>query len=181
MIRNRSSFPGFRRGVGALAALVLMVGSLCGCAYRLGTTSGLEPGSRSIAVMPFENATYEPRVTESISTALREQLQQEGTYKLARRDDADVILTGVVRSITRSEQSFQFQDTRHVRDYRLEIVAQVTATERGTGKKLLERELGGHTTMRVLSDLPSAERQAMPLLAANLARNITSVLVDGSW
>lgn len=176
-----SSPGGILRGVRAMGALAMVAATLCGCAYRLGTTSGLEPGSRSIAVLPFENATYEPRVTESISTALRQQLQQEGTYKLARRDDADVILTGVVRSITRSEQSFQVQDTRNVRDYRLEIVALVTATERGTGKKLLERELGGHTTMRVLSDLPSAERQAMPLLAANLARNITSVLVDGSW
>jgi outer membrane lipopolysaccharide assembly protein LptE/RlpB len=165
----------------ALAAAVVVAGVLTGCAYRLGPSSGIEAGSRSVAVLPFENATLEPRVTESISTALRQQLQQEGSFKLTRRDDADVVLTGVVRSIVRSEQSFAFQDTRHVRDYRLEIVARVTATERGTGRKVLDREVTGHTTMRVQSDLPSAERQAMPLLAANLARNITSMLVDGTW
>ena len=40
---------------------------------------------------------------------------------------------------------------------------------------------GGGKGMRVVEDLASAERQAMPLLAGNLARNITSMLVDGTW
>ena len=131
--------------------------------------------------MPFENETFEPRVVENIQTALRGQLQQEGTYRLARHSEADVILNGVVKSIYRQEESFQSRDTRTVRDYRLEIVTHVTAVQRGTGKKLLDREVTGHTFLRMQEDLPSAERQAMPLLAANLARNITSLLVDGSW
>ena len=154
---------------------------VAGCAYHVGPSSGVEPGSREVAVMPFENATLEPRVTEAVQTALRGQLQQEGTYQLARRDEADILLTGVVQSISRREQSFQARDVRTTRDYRLEITAHVTATERGTGRKLLDQTVEGHAMMRVMQDLPSAERQAMPLLAANLARNIVSLLVDGSW
>lgn len=152
-----------------------------GCAYRLGPSSGAEPGARSVAVMPFENVSFEPRVTEAVATALRGQLQQEGTYQIARRSDASIILEGKVTSIDRREQSFQSRDTRTTRDYRFEIKAHVTAVERGTGKKLLDQEVEGHTMLRVQQDLPSAERQAMPLLAANLARNIVSLLVDGSW
>ena len=41
--------------------------------------------------------------------------------------------------------------------------------------------IGAHTLVRVGSDLTSAERQALPVLAEDLARNITSILVDGSW
>lgn len=152
-----------------------------GCAYRLGPSSGVEPGSRSLAVMPFENQTLEPRVTESISTALRQQLQQEGTFRLARHTEADVIVSGTVHRLDRHEESFLPQDVRVLRDYRLEIVAHVTAIERGTGRKLLDRDVDGHTTLRLQEDMSSAERQAMPLLAANLARNITSLLVDGDW
>jgi hypothetical protein len=37
------------------------------------------------------------------------------------------------------------------------------------------------TLIRVGSDLTSAERQALPLLAADLARNITALLADGTW
>lgn len=172
--------PAWLPGLPVLFALALaLFGG--GCAYSLGPSSGVPAGSRSVAVMPFENQTIEPRVTEAIATALRGQLQQEGTYRLARRGDADVLLSGTVIAIRRVEQSFQVQDVRVLRDYRFEIVAQVTATERGSGRKLLDEQVEGHTMLRVLSDLASAERQAMPLLAANLARNITSRLVDGSW
>jgi hypothetical protein len=184
MIRLVTSFMARRlrwvagHGIWALAVVPLLGG---GCAYRLGPTSGLEPRSRSIAVLPFENHTFEPRVTESIATALRGQLQQEGTYRLARSEEADVVVSGVVERIFRREESFFPQDSRILRDYRLEIVAHVVAVERGSGRTLLDREVEGHTMLRSQDDLASAERQAMPLLAANLARNVTSMLVDGDW
>ncbi len=167
----------------ALGVLGLLVAALLGggCAYSLGPSSGATPGARAIALLPFENLTVEPRVTEAIATALRAQLQQEGTFRVARQSDADIVVTGSVIDIRRVEQSFQNQDVRILRDYRFEIVAQVLATERGTGRKVLDEQVEGHTMLRVQSDLASAERQAMPLLAANLARNITSRLVDGSW
>lgn len=184
-MNSPTAHPAFPRSTGALFrvlaagfALLLFAG---GCAYSLGPSSGVEPGARAVAVMPFENRSLEPRVTESISTALRSQLQQEGTYRLARHGDADIVVSGIVTEIRREQQSFQEIDTRILRDYRLEIVARVTATERGSGKTVLDQEVTGHTMLRIQNDMPSAERQAMPLLAANLARNITSLLVDGSW
>ena len=38
-----------------------------------------------------------------------------------------------------------------------------------------------YTLVRVGSDLSSAERQAIPLLADDLAKNVTELLVDGTW
>ena len=46
---------------------------------------------------------------------------------------------------------------------------------------ILEKDVQGRTTLRPGLDLSSAERQAVPLLAQDLARNITSLLADGSW
>src|SRR5690606_10727911 len=117
-----------------LATLAVL---LPACAYKLGPTSGVPAGSRSIAILPFENQTMEPRVTASLVNALRAQLQQEGHYLLSRRDEADVVLTGEVAEISRREQSFFSEDPRILRDYRLEIVAKVRAVERGTGRVLL--------------------------------------------
>ncbi len=171
----------FQRFVGLGFGLVLATLLGAGCAYRLGPSSGVEPGARSVAVQPFENRTVEPRVTDSLSTSLRSQLQQEGTYRLERHGDADILVAGEVIDIYRREESFQARDIRTVRDYRFTIVAHVTATDRRTGKKLLDRNVEGHTMLRVQEDLASVERQAMPLLTDNLARNITSMLVDGSW
>ena len=53
--------------------------------------------------------------------------------------------------------------------------------DRATGRVLFDRELIGKTLIAGQADRPSAERQAVPLLAEDLARNITSLLVDGRW
>jgi hypothetical protein len=85
----------------------------------------------------------------------------------------------------RYEISFASNDILTVQDYRLILSAAVTARERSTGKVIFERDaknpISGNTIIRVSSDLTSTERQAMPLLAQDLARNITSLLVDGTW
>lgn len=170
-----------RAGASAGLSLALAAVLGAGCAYRLGPSSGAEPGARTIAIRPFDNKTYEARVTANLATSLRAQLQQEGTYRLARHGDADIVVEGQVLDITRREESFQSRDIRTVRDYRLNIVAHVVATDRRSGKTLLDRQVEGHTMLRVQEDLASVERQAMPLLTDNLARNITSMLVDGTW
>ena len=77
--------------------------------------------------------------------------------------------------------SFVPTDIVTVRDYRLSLTAQVTARERGTGKVILDQPVTGYTLIRVGTDLTSTERQALPLLAGDLARNVATLLVDGSW
>jgi hypothetical protein len=61
------------------------------------------------------------------------------------------------------------------------MTAKFTVRDRGTGKILFDREVSGRTTIRSGSDLASAERQAVPMLAEDLARNATSLIVDGNW
>ena len=77
--------------------------------------------------------------------------------------------------------SYQSRDALTPRDYRLTITAQVTARERTSGKVLLDRTVTGHSDIRIGTDLSSAERQALPLVAEDLARNATALLVDGTW
>jgi hypothetical protein len=77
--------------------------------------------------------------------------------------------------------SFAPNDTLTVTDYRLSIQAQVTARDQTSGKVLLDKPVTGFTLIRVGSDLTSSERQALPLLAGDLAKNITALLSEGSW
>jgi hypothetical protein len=156
---------------------------LCsGCAgYKLGPTNGVEAGAHSVQVVPFVNKTMEPRLGASVTSSLRKSVQQDGTYRLETDDSADIIVTGTVIEYERSHISFQPNDIITPRDYRLVMRAQVKATERATGKVLMNREVVGRTTVRVGSDLTSAERQAIPLMADDLARRATAFLVDGTW
>ena len=154
---------------------------LGGCAYRLGPSNGESAGTRSIQVNPFQNKTVEPRLIEAASFALRRQLQQDGTYALDTHNDGDIVLNGTIVSYERRSLSFQSRDVLTPRDYRLTITARVTAQDRISGKVLLDREITGHSDIRIGADLASAERQALPIVAADLARNATALLVDGTW
>jgi hypothetical protein len=153
-----------------------------GCAgYRLGPTSGISAGAKSVQVNPFLNETMEPRLGEPLTQALRKSLQQDGAYRLRTAGDSDVVVSGVITAFSRSELSLQPNDLATVRDYTLYLTAQVKAVERASGKILLDKPVVGRTTVRVGTDLASAERQALPLLAEDLARKATMLLVDGSW
>jgi hypothetical protein len=165
---------------GCMAALLALL--LTGCAgYRVGPTNGLAAGSRSIQVQPFENKTIEPRLIEAVAFALRKQLQQDGTFRLESRDEGDVRVTGTIVAFDRQQLSLQSRDALTPRDYRLTITAHVVATERSTGKTVLDQRIKGYSDIRIGPDLASAERQALPLVAEDLARSVTALLVDGTW
>lgn len=155
---------------------------LAGCAgYQLGPTNGLTAGSRSIQVNPFVNKTPEPRLIEPTTSALRKRLQQDGTYRLATQNDGDIVVRGIITKFERFGLSFQSNDVLTAQDYTLVMTAEIIATERISGKTNLNRLVTGGTTIRIGSDLASAERQAVPLLANDLARKVTLLLVDGTW
>lgn len=169
----------------ALAALVALASCLpwlTGCAgYRLGPTNGTTAGARSIQVNPFYNRTIEPRLTESLAFALRKQLQQDGTFTLQTDQTGDLIVSGTILNYERQQLSLQARDALTPRDYRITITVQLVATERSTGRTVLDRKIKGYSDIRIGPDLASAERQALPLVAEDLARNATALLVDGSW
>ena len=166
-----------RLGIGLALALLVS-----GCAgYRLGPTNGTRAGETSIDVPAFVNRTLEPRLVDPTTAALRRELQRDGTFRLVSTPDGDVTVAVELTRYQRVEQSFVPTDVTTARDYRLVLTARVVASERRSGKVLFDREVNGATLMRVGNDLPSAERQTLPVLATELARQITSLLVDGSW
>lgn len=169
-----------RTGHGILLGALLVVGG--GCAgYHLGPTDGLSAGARTVFVKPFVNRTLQQRLVDDCTFALRKELQRDGTYKLAGAAAANLELSGELIRYERIEISYIATDTTTARDYRLDLTARVIARERDSARVVFDREVTGHSLMRVGSDLPSAERQTMPLVATDLARQITSLLVDGTW
>ena len=162
-----------------VAALVL---GLCGCAgYRLGPVHPELTSGKTIQVNFFVNRTLEPRLVEAVNRALRKSLQQDGSYKLNTRGEGDVIVNGAVLRYERQGVSFQPNDILTARNYQVTLTVKVTATERAGGKVLVDREVTGRTTVRIGSDLTSADRQALPLLADDFARKATTLLVEGTW
>ena len=162
--------------VSALAATLFT-----GCAYSLGPVNGQIAGAKSIQVNPLTNLALEPRLSEAVTASLRKNIQRDGTFRLDSKNSGDIIVSGSILRFNRDELSFQPGDIITPRDYRVSIVAQITARERVTGKVLINREVIGSTTVRIGSDLNSAERQAVPLSADDLGRKVASILSEGPW
>lgn len=153
-----------------------------GCAgYQLGPTNGTAAGSRSVEVALFRNETNEPRLSEPVAQSLRKRFQQEGTFRLVSDGSADVEVSGTLKRFDRDAISFQVNDLITTRDYDVRLTAHIHAVERSTGKVLVDRDVIARTTIQSNPDLGSAERQAAPLLADDLARKAAALLIDGSW
>jgi hypothetical protein len=135
---------------------------LAGCAgYHLGPLNGAAAGAKSIEVQPFHNQTLEPRLGDAITQSVRERLQTDGSYRLVTRGNAGDVVTP--------------------ENFRVDLLVHVIARDRLSGRLLLDQDVKGHTFVHIGNDLASAERQALPVLAEDLAQNITDLLTAGTW
>ena len=163
-----------------LCALGLMLAA--GCAgYHLGPTNGQAAGARSIQFSPLINRTLEPRLSEYAMISLRKNFMQDGTYRVDTQDSGDIIVTGEIKRYQRIGLSYQPTDVLTALDYEINMTVEIVAKERSTGKIILDKTVTGATSLRAGSDLPSAERQAIPLLTDDFAKKTLALLVDGSW
>jgi len=154
-----------------------------GCAgYHLGPVNpNVRAGEKTIEVVPFNNQTLQPRLGDAVTQALRERFQTDATYRLATRNPGDVVVTGVITAYSRRAVSFLKTDVTTAKNYRITVTAHVIARDRETGKILLEKNVNGYSLTQIGTELAEAERQSLPLLAEDLARNIVEQITEGSW
>lgn len=155
---------------------------LAGCAgYHLGPVNGAVAGAKSVEVFPFNNQTLQPRLGSAVTQALRERLQTDGTFRLDTHGPGDIVVTGIITRYHRIGLAYLNSDVTTAQSYRLNITAHVVVREHASGKVLLDKDVTGYTLVTVGSDLASAERQATPVLAQDLAQNIAELITEGAW
>ena len=150
---------------------------LAGCAgYRLGPTLGAE--YRSVAVVMFGNKTYQAQIERPITTAIIRQFQSDGTLRVESPSDADLILTGEVTQYRRQLLRSQPNDNNAPREYEINVEVRVEVRDRG-GKLIIgPKTLTGKAATFIGSDLQSAEEQAMPLVAQDLAKQVVTLVAE---
>ena len=91
------------------------------------------------------------------------------------------MVSGVLKKFTRDGVNYEPGDVLAVRDYSLQLTAQVIVTDRVTGQVVLDREIMSSSVVRVGTDFASRQRQAVPLIADQLALRAISIIADGEW
>jgi hypothetical protein len=124
---------------GFLATLSTLV--LGGCLYGF-AGGGLPPSIKTVAVLPFDNQTPEPTLTQEISRAVREAVEQRLGLRQSAEPQADAVVRG---SITRYEPDLPVvygadeDRTVNVTRRQVQITVTVEILDQKQGKPLWQR------------------------------------------
>jgi hypothetical protein len=170
-------------------ALVLPLIALLfgGCAgYHVGPIKPTRMAKiNTIAVPSFKNDTLLPRVEVLLANAVIKQIQPDGTYQVVRDNEADAIFQGHLEQIVRRPSRSVRGNILLTREYILSLRCSYEVTNRVTGALLFRRNATGQATFfvsgsdAIAADIIQDERQALPLAAEDLARDIVSHLSEG--
>lgn len=166
-----------RRSIFLLASAIPLL--LAGCAYQLGPTNQQVAGAQSITIEPFPNETLQPGLTDIVNSAVRRQVQRDGTFHLETRGNGDVVVTGKITRYGRLPLGSRRDDVITPQDYDVSITAKVKAM-RG-GQVVYEGDVIGRALVASTPNLNVSERENIPIAAENLARNLVSSIANGSW
>jgi len=167
--------------------LLLLPLILLGCAgYQVGEIKPKLFGNiKTIAVPTWRNETLEPRAEVFLANAIIKQIQQDGTYKIAREADADAILEGTLEEIQRRPARSVTGNVLQTKEYTLVLKARYRVVDRVTGRELEARSASGSTsffvsgTNLIAADVTQDERQALPIAADDLAVRLVSQISEG--
>ena len=160
--------------------LLLLALLLGGCAgYQLGpATPGYLKHVHSIAIPTFGNTTLVPRIEVLVTSTVIKQFQQDGTFRIVNEDAADATLKAEIAAVSRSPARSVRGNVLSTTEFNLGLTVKYTLIGRD-GKVLAPGVVGGTTSFFVGTDVSTDERQALPLAAEQLARNLVSQLSEG--
>jgi outer membrane lipopolysaccharide assembly protein LptE/RlpB len=154
----------------ALSPLLLLPTA---CAtYKLGLPEG--PPFKSIYIPVVRNNTFAPQMQAHMTRAIREEFARGGRpVVLTDEDSADSVLRITLTNYSRRTATVNPNDTGLPASYHLRLTASVSLIDNQTGNVYFKDRPFQEVIQSFGSDqLPERERQNLPLLARNLAKNI---------
>jgi Lipopolysaccharide-assembly len=158
--------------------LAFLVGGCAG--YHVGpATPAHLRHIKTIAVPTFANTTLVPRIEALVTGTIIKQFQQDGTFRIAHEDQADAVLKGEIVGVGRSPARSLRGNVLSTTEFNLNLTVRYSLV--GRDGKILGYPGGasGSTSFFVGSDVSTDERQALPLAAEELAKQLVSQLSEG--
>ena len=154
---------------------------LTGClGYQVGPVKpGVLRDVHVIAVPTFENKTLLPRVEVLVTDSVIKQIQQDGTYKIAEKDNADAVLKAEIIEISRTPARSVRGNVLATTEFNLAMHVRYKVEARSGTLLMPDAEVVGTTSFFVGTDVTTDERQALPLAAEELATHLVTQLSEG--
>jgi len=158
---------------------------LCSCAnYKMGSTpkgAGFED-IRILYVPTAVNETDETAVPGPVTNAILQEIDRDGTFRHARKDEADAILEVTVKKIERSPIQQSVEQYLTTLQYQLTLTLEYRVYSMKDKKEVIGKTMvSGYTTFFVQGDQTESQRQALPLAAQSAAQNLVTSLASRGW
>jgi hypothetical protein len=133
----------------------------------------------TIAVPTFENKTLLPHIEVLVTDTVIKQLQQDGTFQIARDGDADATLKGQITRIDRLPARSVRGNVLKTTEFNLSMRLRYTLVARDETTLAASAEAVGTTSFFATADVTTDERQALPLATEDLATRLVTQLSEG--
>jgi hypothetical protein len=167
--------------VKAIFAAVLVCLVLDGClGYHVGPVKPYYLRDvHTIAVPTFENKTLLPHIEVLVTDTVIKQLQQDGTFQIARDGDADATLKAQITRIDRLPARSVRGNVLLTTEFSLSMHLKYELVARDGTTIAPSAESVGTTSFFTSADVTTNERQALPLAAEDLATRLVTELSEG--
>jgi len=137
---------------------------------------------RTVSVPTFRNESDVTELGDVVARQVLREIQREGTFTVARSDDAALEVQGIVKEASSSVVAYERRTGARNRERRFAMTASVSVVDRRGGKVLVDgRKYKASTSFLVNDDVVTGERDASGRLAEDIARQIVDDLLALKW
>ena len=163
--------------------VLVSVAALAGCRSSYSWKSDVPQKLRTVAVPTFRNESDITELGVVAATQVLREFQREGTFKIARPDDAAVEVQGVIKEVDSYIGGGDIRTGNRAIDTSLTLVAEVSVVERVNGRVLVDNKVYKATATFVSGpiDFNTARRDASRRVAEDLAAQIVDDVLAVQW
>lgn len=155
---------------------------LGGCASEYSWTPMVPSEMRTVAVPTFRNESNVVELGSVMSREVLREFQREGTFVIKRSDDASLEVQGVVKGVAENGESYNRRAGYRTSAYELTAEVDISVIDRKNSRVLVDnRRYVARTTLTVMQDLSTAERDASGRLAVDLAHQVVDDVLNLKW
>ena len=159
--------------------------ALAACAnYQMGSTPKKKDlkDVRVLYVPTAQNETDETDLPGIMTNAILQELDRDGTFRHARKDESDAILEVTIKKVERSAIRQSTQQFLTTLQFQLLVTVQYRLYNIKEKKDVIPNStVIGTTTFFVQGDQTESQRQAYPLAAIKAAQAMVSRLSNSGW
>ena len=128
-----------------------------GCGYHLvGTGNTLPPHLKTIYVSVFQNTSSQPEIHRELTRAVLETFINDGRLRLAKKDDADLIMDATLTYYKKRNVGFGSEDL--VSSIIIELGVKLKVTDQVKNKIIMEKQLKTQWDYKSTSNVATTER-----------------------